>query len=141
MNSNATNKNRTGPKWVHTQDPEYKQQVPKTSQYSTPSLPMKATKDALELAVRCSLQAYNPLSPISATRSSRPTANHMPKSRSCNKWNKTKTTSHALPRPLTLKSHCPTALRRTKRECPSLSCRFNKQKLNTNLIEKCNRRM
>ena len=37
-----------------------------------------------------SLQAYNPLSPFSATRSLRPIANNMPKTRSCNEWNKTK---------------------------------------------------
>ena len=51
MNSHATNKNCTGPKWVHTQEPEDEQQAPKTPSCSTPSSPMKAAKDALELAV------------------------------------------------------------------------------------------
>ena len=51
MNSNATNKNRTGPKWVHTQDPEDEQLAPKTSPSLTPSSPTKAAKDVLELAV------------------------------------------------------------------------------------------
>ena len=46
-----TNKNRTGPKWVRTQDPEDEPQATKTPPSSTLSSPMKATKDALELAV------------------------------------------------------------------------------------------
>ena len=75
-----------------------------------------------------SLQYYIPTSSISATRSSHPITNNMPKSRSRNKWNMIKTTYHSPPRPLTFKSPCPMALWRTKRECPSLSCRYNKPK-------------
>ena len=61
MNSDATNKNHTGPKWVRTQDPEDEHQAPKTSPSSTPSLPMKATKDALELAVASLPTSIQPL--------------------------------------------------------------------------------
>ena len=65
MNSNATNKNCTSPKWVHTQAPNEQAQEPKMLCSSTPSSPMKATKDALKLAVASlstSLQPHNPLS-------------------------------------------------------------------------------
>ena len=51
MNSNATNKTRTGPKRVCTQQPEEEQETQKTRPSSAPSLPTKAAKDALELAV------------------------------------------------------------------------------------------
>ena len=52
MNSNATtNKTHTGPKQVRTQEPEEEQETPTTPPRSTPSSPMKAAKDALELAV------------------------------------------------------------------------------------------
>ena len=61
MNSNVTNKNHTGPKRVRTQDPEDKQQAPKTAPCSTPSSPMKATKDALELAVALLPASLQPL--------------------------------------------------------------------------------
>ena len=63
MNSNATNKTRTGHKRVRTQEPEEEQETPTTPPHSTPSAPTKAAKDALELAVASlptSLQAYNP---------------------------------------------------------------------------------
>ena len=64
MNSNATNKNRTGPKWVRTQDPEDEQQAPKTSPSLTPSSPtkaIKAAKDALKLAVASLPTSLQPL--------------------------------------------------------------------------------
>ena len=61
MNSNATNKNCTGPKQVRTQDPDDEQQAHKTSPRSTPSLPMKAAKDALELAVASLPTSLQPL--------------------------------------------------------------------------------
>ena len=61
MNSNATNKNCTGPKRVHTQDPEDKQLAPKTSPSLTPSLPTKAAKDALKLAVALLPASLQPL--------------------------------------------------------------------------------
>ena len=61
MNSHATNKNRTSPKRVRTQDPEDEQQAPKTSSCSTPSLQTKATKDALELAVASLPTSLQPL--------------------------------------------------------------------------------
>ena len=51
MNSNATNKTRTGPKRVRTQEPVDEQETIKTPPGSTPSSPMKAAKDALEMAV------------------------------------------------------------------------------------------
>ena len=56
-----TNKNRTGPKWVCTQDPEDEELAPKTSPSSTPSSPMKAAKDALELAVASLPPSLQPL--------------------------------------------------------------------------------
>ena len=61
MNSNMTNKNRTGPKWVCTQDPEDEPQAPKTSPSLTPSSPTKAAKDALELAVASLPTSLQPL--------------------------------------------------------------------------------
>ena len=51
MNSNATNKTRTGPKRVRTQEPEEEQDTQKSPPSSTPSSPTKAAKNALELAV------------------------------------------------------------------------------------------
>ena len=91
--------------------------------------------------LRHSLQAYNHLSPILATRSSQPTANNIPKSRSCNEWNKINTMYHALPRQLTLKLLCHMVLRRMKRECPSLSNRYNKPRIHESslktVIEEC----
>ena len=51
MNSNATNWTCTGPKRVRTQEPEDKQETQKTPPSSTPSSPVKAAKDTLELAV------------------------------------------------------------------------------------------
>ena len=51
MNSNATNKTRTCPKRVRTQEPEHEQETQKTPPCSTPSSPTKAAKDALEMAV------------------------------------------------------------------------------------------
>ena len=51
MNSNATNKTRTGPKRVRTQEPEEEQDSQKSPPSSTPSSPTKAAKNALELAV------------------------------------------------------------------------------------------
>ena len=61
MNSNATNKNHTGPKQVRTQDPEDEHQPLKTSPSSTPSSPTKAAKDALELAVASLPTSLQPL--------------------------------------------------------------------------------
>ena len=61
MNSHVTNKNRTSPKQVRTQDPEDEQQAPKTSSCSTPSSPMKAAKDALKLAVASLPGSLQPL--------------------------------------------------------------------------------
>ena len=63
MNSNVTNKNHTGPKRVRTQDPKDEPQAPKTSPSSTPCSPMKATKDALELAVVSLPTSLQPLIP------------------------------------------------------------------------------
>ena len=51
MISNATNKTRTGPKRVRTQEPEEEQETQKSPPSSTPSSPTKAAKNALELAV------------------------------------------------------------------------------------------
>ena len=61
MNSNTTNKTRTGPKRVHTQEPEEEQETPKTSPRSTPSSPMKAAKDALDMAVASLPTSLQPL--------------------------------------------------------------------------------
>ena len=61
MNFNATNKTCTGPKWVCTQDPEDEQEAPTTPPCSTPSLPTKAAKDALELAVASLPTSLQPL--------------------------------------------------------------------------------
>ena len=61
MNSNATNKTRTGPKRVCTQEPEDEQDTQKTPPCSTPSLPTKAAKDALETAVASLPTSLQPL--------------------------------------------------------------------------------
>ena len=61
MNSQMTNKNHTGPKRVRTQDPKDKQQAPKTYSCLTPSLPTKATKDTLKLAVASLPASLQPL--------------------------------------------------------------------------------
>ena len=61
MNSNATNKTRTGPKWVRTQEPEDEQETQKTTPCSTPSSPTKAAKDALELAAASLPTSLQPL--------------------------------------------------------------------------------
>ena len=60
MNSNVTNKTRTGPKRVHTQEPEEEQETQKSPPSSTPSSPMKA-KNALELAVASLPTSLQPL--------------------------------------------------------------------------------
>ena len=61
MNSNTTNKTRTGPKQVRTQEPEVEQETPKSPPCSTPSSPAKAAKDALELAVASLPTSLQPL--------------------------------------------------------------------------------
>ena len=61
MKSHVTNKNRTGPKCVCTQEPDEEQQEPKARSCSTPSLPTKVTKDALELAVALLPTSLQPL--------------------------------------------------------------------------------
>ena len=61
MNSNATNKTRTGPKRGRTQEPEDEQETPKSPPRSTPSSPAKAAKDALELAVASLPTSLQPL--------------------------------------------------------------------------------
>ena len=61
MNSNATNKSRTGPKRVRTQEPEDEQETPTTPPRSTPSSPTKAAKDAPDLAVALLPTSLQPL--------------------------------------------------------------------------------
>ena len=61
MNSNVTNKTRTGPKRVRKQEPEAEPETPTTPPRSTPSSPTKATKDALELAVASLPTSLQPL--------------------------------------------------------------------------------
>ena len=61
MNSNATNKTRTGPKRVRTQEPEDEQETQKTPPCSMPSSPTKAAKDALEMAVASLPTSLQPL--------------------------------------------------------------------------------
>ena len=61
MNSHVTNKNRTGLKQVCTQETEEEHQATKTPSCSTPSLPTKAAKDALELAVASLPASLQPL--------------------------------------------------------------------------------
>ena len=61
MNSNATNKIRTGPKRVRTREPEDEQETQKSPPSSTPSSPTKAAKDALELAVASLPTSLQPL--------------------------------------------------------------------------------
>ena len=61
MNSNATNKTHAGPKQVRTLEPEDEQETPKSPPLSTPSLPAKAAKDALELAVALLPTSLQPL--------------------------------------------------------------------------------
>ena len=61
MNPNATNKTRTGPKRVCTQEPEDEQETPKSPPRSTPSSPAKAAKDALKLAVASLPTSLQPL--------------------------------------------------------------------------------
>ena len=61
MNSNATNKTRTGPKRVRTQEPDEEQETPKSPPSSTPSSPTKADKNAHELAVASLPTSLQPL--------------------------------------------------------------------------------
>ena len=61
MNSNVTNKTRTGPKRVRTPEPEEEQETPTTPPRSTPSSPTKAAKDALGLAVASLPTSLQPL--------------------------------------------------------------------------------
>ena len=61
INSNATNKTHTGPKWVCTQEPEAEQETPTTPPRSTPSLLTKAAKDALDMAVALLPTSLQPL--------------------------------------------------------------------------------
>ena len=61
MNSNATNKTRTGPKSVRTQEPEEEQETQKSPPSSTPSSPTKAAQNALELAVASLPTSLQPL--------------------------------------------------------------------------------
>ena len=61
MNSNVTNKTHTGPKRVHTQEPEEEQETPMTPPCSTPSSPTKAAKDALDMAVASLPTSLQPL--------------------------------------------------------------------------------
>ena len=61
MISNVTNKTRTGPKRVRTQEPEEEQETQKSPPSSTPSSPTKAAKNALELAVASLPTSLQPL--------------------------------------------------------------------------------
>ena len=61
MSSNATNKTRTGPTRVRTQEPEEEQETQKSPPSSTPSSPTKAAKNALELAVASLPTSLQPL--------------------------------------------------------------------------------
>ena len=61
MNSNTTNKTHTGPKRVHTQEPEEEQETSTTPPRSTPSSPMKAARDDLELVVASLPTSLQPL--------------------------------------------------------------------------------
>ena len=61
MNSNATNKTRTGPKRVRAQEPDEEQETQKSPPSSTPSSPTKAAKNALELAVASLPTSLQPL--------------------------------------------------------------------------------
>ena len=61
MNSNATNKTRTGPKRVRTQEPEQEQETQKSPPSSTPSSPTKAAKNAFELSVASLPTSLQPL--------------------------------------------------------------------------------
>ena len=82
--------------------------------------------------LRCSLQAYNPLSSILATKSSLPDANDMLSSQSCNEWKTTQATYHAPPSQHNSKSLCQPVQRRTKREYPSSSNKYSKQRIPMN---------
>ena len=61
MNSDATNKTRTGPKRVRTQEPEEEKETQKSPHSSTPSSPTKAAKNALEMAVASLPTCLQPL--------------------------------------------------------------------------------
>ena len=61
MNSNATDKTRTGPKRVRTQESEDEQETQKTPPCSTPRSQTKAAKDALEMAVASLPTSLQPL--------------------------------------------------------------------------------
>ena len=61
MNSNATDKTRTGPKRVRTQEPEDEQETKKTPPCSTPSSTTKAAKYTLEMAVESLPTSLQPL--------------------------------------------------------------------------------
>ena len=82
--------------------------------------------------LRRSLQAYNPLSSILATKSSLPDANDMPSSQSCNEWKTTQATYHAPPSQQNSKSLCRPVQRRMKSEYPSWSNKYSKQRIPMN---------
>ena len=98
MNSNATNKTRTGPKRVRTQEPEEEQDTQKSPPSSTPSSPTKAAKNALELAVASLPTSLQPLILHFGNQIITARCKRYAKSQSCNEWKMTRNISHAPPR-------------------------------------------
>ena len=133
MNSNATNKTRTGPKWVRTLEPEDEQETPKSPPRSTPSSPVKAAKDALELAVASLPTSLQPLIPHfgnkiitahckqyakkSIMQQMEQDTSYVPHSAKATDFN------------ITLSN----GTKEDEEECPFLSCRYNKQRTPMNL--------
>ena len=116
MKSHVTNKNRTGPKWVCTQEPDEEQQEPKARSCSTPSLPTKVTKDALELAVVLLPTSLQPLITHFGHKIIMAHCRQCAKELIAQQLEQDKTTYHALPRQLILKLPHHMALRRMKRD-------------------------
>ena len=126
MNSHKTNKNCTGPKRVHTKEPDEENQASKVSSCSTPSSPMNAAKDALELAVASLPTSLQLLITHFGQKIIMTHCKRYAKESIMQQMEQDKTMYHALPWQLILKSPCHMALRRMKRACPSLSSRYNK---------------
>ena len=131
MNSNATSKTRTGPKRVRTQESVEEHDTQKSPPSSTPSSPTKAAKNALELAV-ASLPTS--LQPLILHFGNQIITAHCKRYAKKSIMQRMEDDAKYIPRSAKQqisKSLCRLVQRRTKRECPSLSNRYNKQRTPT----------
>ena len=115
-------------KRVRTQEPEEEQETQKSPPSSTPSSPTKAAKNALELAVASLPTSLQPLILHFGHQIITARCKRYAKSQSCNEWKRMQNISHAPPRQQISRSLCRLVRRRTRRECPSSSNRYNKQR-------------